>query len=514
MTLTTHPPDPSPLADEVADVSPLARIVRNSAFNAAGTLLIVPFNMLALFLLARRLGTQPMGTFVTIFSISAVIHWVADAGTTTVLMRRVSRAPGQLRAIVGEAAGVLLVVCIVSAAMFFLIATPWMAFGRTGISMPLLIVAATAMASRHALEFAANALRGLERFEFENISRVIQTFTFCLFVWLWVYPDNGGALGGFIAFAASNFIAVAFLWGVLIVKWQCTSFTLSRAVVRQWWTEAIPMGAGDVVRQLLMHIDVLLLFVFRPLSRVGLYGMAARPLQPLQMLPRIIVSVTFPGFSRAAHLNRSAISRMFARTTNLLWSASLPISIGISMCATPLIVATAGPAFAEAAGPLQILIWGTGLLFINAQLRFVLTALDAEQRYWRLICYAFVAKLLLEIALIPIWGMYGAAWGNLLGEGVLCVAGLYTLHRLDVAAPPVSQLLRVMPAAAAMALVLWPFSGADARLIPMLLAGVVSGIVYVIVCLVTGVWPWSDVMRIWGAITNKTAPAVDEAVAG
>jgi hypothetical protein len=110
--------------------------------------------------------------------------------------------------------------------------------------------------------------------------------------------------------------------------------------------------------------------------------------------------------------------------------------------------------------------------------------------------------------------MYGAALGNLLGEAILCIVGLYTLHLLHVASPSVLQLLRVIPAAAAMALVLWPFSGPDARLIPMLIAGVVSGVVYAIVCLLTGVWPWADVMRVWGAMTNKTAPAVEEAVAG
>jgi stage V sporulation protein B len=511
------------LSDDVADVSPLGRIVRNSAFNAAGTLLIVPFNMLALFLLARRLGRESMGTFVTIFAISAVIHWIADAGTTTVLMRRVSRAPGQLKAIISEAIGVLLVVCAASAAMFFLVATPWMmAFGG-GLSVPVLVVAASAMASRHALEFASNALRGLERFEFENISRVVQTFTFCLFVWLWVYPDNGGALGGFIAYAASNFIAVALLWGVLLVKWNCAGFRLNSAVVRDWWTESIPMGVGDIVRQFLMHIDTLLLVAFQPRGVVGLYGMAARPLQPLQLLPRIIVSVTFPGFSRASHLNRQAVSRMFAKTTNLLWSASLPISIGISMCAAPLITATAGPEFEAAAGPLQILIWGTGLLFINAQLRFVLTALDAEQSYWRLICCAFVAKLLLAAALIPLWNMYGAALANLLGEAILCVAGLAILHRLHVVAPPVTQLLRVVPAAVAMAAVLWPFSTFESgrlptsplALIPIGIAGIGAGALYVVVCLATGVWPWADVKRVWNSVTNRAAPAAEsEAVVG
>ena len=102
-------------------------MVRNSAFNAAGTLLIVPFNFLALFTLARRLGAQPIGTFFTIFAISAVIHWIADAGTTTVLTRKVARMPDRLKEIIPEAIGVLCVVCMTSSSLFLLFAVPWMA---------------------------------------------------------------------------------------------------------------------------------------------------------------------------------------------------------------------------------------------------------------------------------------------------------------------------------------------------------------------------------------------------
>src|SRR5260221_4845559 len=133
-----------------------------------------------------------------------------------------------------------------------------------------------------------------------------------------------------------------------------------------------------------MQLDTLLLSVFRPAAVVGLFSVACRPLQPLQLLPWIIVSVTFPMMSRAAHVDRAAFSRTFANTTNLLWIASLPISIIVTACARPMIIATAGPEFADAAGPLQLLIWATGLVFVNAQHRFVLTALDAERKYLRL----------------------------------------------------------------------------------------------------------------------------------
>src|SRR5918995_4058387 len=114
---TTKPPG-IPLGSDA-----LVRIVRNSVFNAVGTALILPCNFIALFTLARRLGKESLGTFFTIFAISAVIHWVADAGVTTVLTHRIARAPNQLQRIVAEATGMLLVVALASVSLFYAVCT-------------------------------------------------------------------------------------------------------------------------------------------------------------------------------------------------------------------------------------------------------------------------------------------------------------------------------------------------------------------------------------------------------
>jgi O-antigen/teichoic acid export membrane protein len=204
---------------------------------------------------------------------------------------------------------------------------------------------------------------------------------------------------------------------------------------------------------------------------------------------------------------------MFARTTSLLWSAALPISIGVSVCAAPLLEAAAGSGFLGSVWPLRLLIWATALIFINAQLRLVLTALDAEQSYWRLIGLVLGVKFVLELLMIPLWGMYGACAGNLLGEVVLCVGGLWTLRRFGVFGPPVWQLMRVIPASVAMAAVLWPFSDPETSLVSVAAAGIVSGLVYVAVSLATGVWPWADVMRIWQSIRRPmTAASLEPAL--
>jgi O-antigen/teichoic acid export membrane protein len=475
-------------------------MVRNSMFNGIGTVLIVPFNFFALFTLARRLGADSLGTFFTIFAISAVIHWIADAGTTTVLTRRVARTRNDLANIVPEAIGVLMTVCTISPTLFMIFAVPWMAFNEGHVSLAVLAVAAVAMASRHALDFAANVFRGLERFEFENLARVVQTALFCVFVWVGVYPETGDALAAFVAFAASNLIAAGLLWTILLRTERCGGFRWSVAMIKAWWRESLPLGVGDVIRQVLLQMDTLMLAAFRSPAVVGLFSVAARPLQPLQLVPRIIVSVTFPAMSRAGHVDRSAVSRTFAHTTTLLWAASLPVSIIVSLCAEPLIRRTAGPMFAGAVGPLQALIWSTGLIFINAQLRLVLTALDEERCYWRLICWILAAKVALGVAFISLWGIYGGCVANLAAEALLCLCGLVMLRRFGIAGPNWTQLVRLTVPAIAMAAPLWYLVDSRSSLPQIALVSVLAGAVYVAACLTCGVWPRRDIARVYQAV--------------
>jgi len=216
--------------------------------------------------------------------------------------------------------------------------------------------------------------------------------------------------------------------------------------------------------------------------------------------------VTFPMLSRAAQNDRAAFSRTFAQTTNLLWIASLPISIITTACARPLIIATAGPEFAGAAGPLQLLIWSTGLIFVNAQHRFVLTALDAERKYWRLIIWSLGIKVVFEVVLIMLFGVYGACMGNLIGEAILCVWALHMLHQMGIESPSHRQVLRAIPGAIAMAAVMLPIAWFDFRpghpieqFFIMGLIAAAATVVFLAVCLWFGAWTKSDFMRVWQA---------------
>jgi O-antigen/teichoic acid export membrane protein len=142
-------------------------------------------------------------------------------------------------------------------------------------------------------------------------------------------------------------------------------------------------------------------------------------------------------------------------------------------------------------------------MFVNAQLRFAFTALDSQRLYWRLICLVLAIKVITEVPLIYFWGIYGASLGHLIGELALCVGSLIVLGILGVRGPHWSQLLRLLPAAAAMLIVLAPIWNAGSSLVAAAIYSLLSLAVYCFVCILTGALPWSDVRQIWQVLVNR-----------
>ncbi len=128
-----------------------------------------------------------------------------------------------------------------SSTLFLLVAVPWMALFTDRVSLAVVVVAAAAMWSRHALDFAANALGAWSDSSTRIFARRADLARFVCSCGLWVYPETGGALAAFVAYAASNFIAAAIIWGVLLTKWHCGGFRLNREIVKRWWSESIPL---------------------------------------------------------------------------------------------------------------------------------------------------------------------------------------------------------------------------------------------------------------------------------
>jgi O-antigen/teichoic acid export membrane protein len=205
---------------------------------------------------------------------------------------------------------------------------------------------------------------------------------------------------------------------------------------------------------------------------LGWYGAAYKVVDGLNVIPSSFVLSLFPMFARAGATGSLSESGSIRRPDlyhgtvlgmRVLLAAALPITVGVTLLAEPIISLFAGPDFLpHAAMTLQFLIWFVPFGFANGLLQYVLIAVNRQH----VITIAFIAaagfNIVGNLLVVPSWGYVGAAFMTVVSELVLLGPFMFIVQR-DVGP------LRLLPlawrpalAAALMAPVVWALGSVSA----------------------------------------------------
>ena len=480
------------------------RVARNSAFNLISQGLHAVFNLAVVFILARRLGKETLGEYFAIFALMLVVQLILESGITTVLTMRMVQRPEHWRRTVAEGFGLLLITVGASVGVMTAIGVVWGVSRGDPYAVRAFAAAGVACASIQVVRFGAAIFRAYEQFRQENVVRVVQGSLFAVLVTLLVSTGDGPATP-LAMLAVSHVIAATIMTVALHRNLRCIAFSLNPATVRDWLSNAVPVGLGDVVRRMTWQLDTILLSLLQPAAVVGIYSIAYRPLGPLNWLPRAVQTAMFPSIARMAVQDAVALNRTFSTSIRLMWAISLPISTTIFVLAEPLIEILAGKEYLEAAVPMRILIWVSSLSFLSVQFRFLFTALGRERTYVRLVAVVFVLQLVVEAVLIPYWGYLGACLGCVSGEVVFTVAGLAICRRMGVGAIEWRSMLLATLAVAALGCGLWLIRG---MALPVLLCiAALATLLYFLVCILGGAIRHQEIRHLYQAMTRPFVTA-------
>jgi O-antigen/teichoic acid export membrane protein len=506
--------DPPP-AERPADAplpSPVDRILRNSALNLAAQAVNAFCNLAVVFILARSIGKAGLGQYFTLFAAIMAVQLIVEGGLGTMLTYRIAHRPETWRNDVAEAAGLFCGVVTVSALVLLILGALWSVIsGEPGL-LSQFAAAAAACAAIQVQRFCVGVFRAFERFGRENFARALQGMLFAVLVAAVAASGGAGVTSMVAMLAASHLVASTFLLVSLHLRWRCLRVRWGWAAAKDWVTQAVPLGLGDVVRGLTWQLDTLLLRLLQGATVVGIYSVAYRPLGPLNWISQSVLAAAFPAFSRMAGRRAHELQEAFAHSTRVLWAVSIPIVVAIFVCAEPLVALLAGPQYLEAVYPMRILIWVTALSFLSLQLRFVFTAMGLQHVFARLVFLVFAIEAVLELLLIPRWGYYGACAGTLAGEIAFTGIGLLLCRRLGLGTIPWTAMLRVLAAGLAMGAALWfARTAAWAVLVPA--AALAAGL-YLLLCLWWGALRTEELGQFTRALRGLVRFGVALAVAG
>jgi O-antigen/teichoic acid export membrane protein len=207
------------------------------------------------------------------------------------------------------------------------------------------------------------------------------------------------------------FAAILLAWGLsraghrLVMRWDLSE---AGPVVRQGsW-----LAANAIVGLLIYNSDLIFLRIFRTPQEVGRYAAAYTLISFLLNLGVTYGQSLLPTFTRLKPDPAEQRSLYHAAMAHV-YAGAMPLAVGGSLVAGGLLLLVFGPQFVTAATALIILLWSIPVAFFRNVPQTALVAAGRQEWVFRFTLISAVLNLALNLAVIPRWGMLGAALATL-----------------------------------------------------------------------------------------------------
>lgn len=453
------------------------KLVKNSIwlFTAEGFSKIIA--LVTQIFAARFLGGEGYGIFSFAIAATGAFIIFIDMGLATFLTREVSRHPEKASAYLQN---VFAVKWKLSLATGLVLIAALSVASLDNESLLATIIIGLALMIYGYSEMYVAVFRAFEQMQIISILSVIQRILFFvlgLAVLLW---------GGDVVLFSFAFLIVS-VTILIATRWQMTvrnnlkGTTHDRQLARKIFKKSLPICGLILFAYIYFRIDAVLVFFLRGKLETGWYSSAFKLTETLALLIASIRLGVFPVLSKTFKEGNNHYQKIWKETVRYLLLISIPISVGIILLATQILGLLYGASF-EIAGPvLQVLALGFPLLCLNDLASYLLLSQNKTRSVLQITLGATVFNVLLNLFLIPKWGMIGAAWAATLTQGLVFLAYYLKIREICGRTGIPTLLWRPLLASGGMALLL---TGWDSLpLIPTILLGAA---VYFAVLLVLG----------------------------
>ncbi len=418
---------------------------------------------------ARVLGAEGWGVFSYAISFAALLTVIVDFGINAVITRESSRDRSVQQKYFATAlvTKVAMIACI---SVLIIAAAPYVMRNPQAMTMLPFIILVFMFDSLR--DFGASLSRAWEKMEIES---AIQVLTNALIV-----------IGGFAAlFIARTPFSLAAGYGIgmgigMIAAFypareyfknfvSNVSFPLVRKIIATGW----PLGLLGVMGGILLNTDTVMIEWFRTIEEVGYYGAVQRVIWLIYIIPGLLATAFFPSMARLVG-QKEQMRKILESGLSILTMVAIPLTVGGILLAWEIVYVLYGAQYLAAVPTFRILCLTFLPSFIAAMFGNTLFALNKERKILSYVLFGISGNFILNLLLIPRWGMEGAAISTLLNQ---CAITAYLVVVLKKAFEfrIFRQVEKIAGAAAVMAAAVFALRMLGAQVYVMLIIG---GIAY------------------------------------
>jgi O-antigen/teichoic acid export membrane protein len=399
------------------------RAARDIAVQIFARVMNLALGVLVTALLARTLGQDGYGQWVTILAVLSLTAYFANFGMEGVVVREAAREPESEREWLG-AVMLLRLVLLAPVVALSLAAILLLQESRQMLLAGVIVILAMPFDGVGAMQLIFQL----------RIKNTVPMLVLTLRSVLWaiavavIFWRGGDMVGLAIALASTNAIGSivqALAARRLIGHWPRPSRKRLAPLVRA----GLPLGFSVVLITAYANIDQVIVFELAGSKAAGLYGAAYRILEQAHFVPISVLTTMTPIIAASWPADRARMLRAAGITAELMSIVSFGALAFVAVAATPLTRLIFGGEFDAAAAALPVLFGAFVFIcfgYLNGKL---LTVMGLQRRLLVISLAALPFNVAGNLLLVPLIGFMGAAWMTLATEIVVFGASLLPILR-------------------------------------------------------------------------------------
>src|SRR5262245_58726571 len=377
------------------------------SWTALATGVTILVNLVSSILIARYLGPEQRGVYIYLGTVAATLVQFGNLGLHASNTVRLARDPGCLSRLIGNS------ILVSGMAGTALAVAAYAAVGRAApdrTGLPVVLIALTLVAAPIRLQnlLNANLLVGMMRIGPYNLFELGVVAASLTKVGIVFYLLRQGLLAFLtVDLALELGLCGCYLWYITRTM-DGGRFRLSLPLLRDSLGYGLRSYAACTLGFLLLKIDIYLVTAMLGLEAVGIYGLSAGLAAYLLTVPGVVARVLFPTLAAYAE-PQQAFTNQVGRH---VFMVMLLLAVVAGAAAPWLIPWLYGRAFEASVLPLVVLLPGA----LALGLQNVVGTQLVSARYPMFMVWVWAAGLagniVLNVTLMPIFGIMGAAWAS------------------------------------------------------------------------------------------------------
>ncbi len=394
------------------------KIARNTGIVIVGKVARGLIEMAIVILLARYLGVNNFGIYSFVFAYLGFFGMITDFGIESILVREISRDRSRADKLTGDVIAMKIVLSLLA---IILAAVVISILGYSLDTRLLVYVASLRFLVSFRTVYVEIFRVDLKMFYpalVEILSGILKIMLFITLILLKV-----SLIGFIIASIIVNF------FGFILIR------SFSRRIIKpklkadfnSWMyflKESWPLALTTVFIAISMRIDQIMLFHMRGKEAVGYYSAAVTLAEAFNIIIASFMIPVFPLMSKYFKISTRTFISLYRLSYKYMFMLIIPIAIGVTVLSKQIILLIYSNRFLNASSALSILIYSEVFIYFAMIQNYILISTGKQKLNLAFIGSASVMNIILNLFLIPKYGILGASFATVVSYAWVCTLSL------------------------------------------------------------------------------------------